>query len=151
MYKMSPPLRSEADREALAEGVASGIIDVIASDHAPHPASKKGAVKEAAFGVAGIETMLFVVLTECVSKGICSLEYAAERMSGSPARILRIGAGSLKEGAPADMLLIDPDAEWECAEPFFRSQSLNSLFIGRRMKGAVTRMFVQGREVGNGF
>lgn len=151
MLKMSPPLRSEADREALIEGVVSGVIDVIASDHAPHPASRKGAVEDAAFGVTGIETMLFAVLTELASKGICTMECAVERMCECPARILNIESGSLKEGASADILLIDPDEEWECTESFFVSQSLNSPFIGRAMRGRIVRMYVQGREVANAF
>ena len=148
MFKMSPPLRNEADRQALIEGVVSGIIDVIASDHAPHPLSKKGGdIREAAFGIIGIETMLFLIMTEFVSRGLFSCETALERMSRNPARILGIEGGKLEQGETADIIIFDPDREWECTEDFFTSQSINSPFIGRMMQGYIRRMFVKGKEV----
>ena len=145
-FKMKPPLRERADRAALKKGLAAGTIDVIASDHAPHPAAEKakGLIK-APFGIIGLETMLGLALTELVHKGFISRLRLAELMSANPARILGLkNKGGLAPGMDADITLIDPRAEYRVS-PRFYSKSANSPFIGRRLKGRAVATIVGGR------
>ena len=147
-FKMKPPLRGSADRAALKKGLADGTIDVIASDHAPHPAAEKakGLIK-APFGVIGLETMLGLALTELVHKGVISRLRLAELMSASPARILGLkNKGGLAPGMDADITLIDPRAAYRVG-PHFYSKSANSPFIGRRLRGRAAATIVGGRFV----
>jgi len=145
--KMKPPLRERADRAALKKGLAA-TIDVIASDHAPHPdAEKAKGLLKAPFGVIGLETMLGLALTELVHKGVISRLRLAELMSVNPARILGLkNKGCLAPGMDADITIIDPRAEYRVG-PHFYSKSANSPFIGRRLKGRAVATIIGGRFV----
>jgi len=145
-FKMNPPLRTDEDVAALKEGLADGTIDVIATDHAPHSLEEK--VVEfiyAPFGVTGLETALALVMSQLIRPGILSPMEAAAKMSLSPAKILGVPGGELKPGAPADITVIDPDLEWEVRAEGFFSKSVNSPFVGWRMKGKAVATFVEGK------
>jgi len=147
-FKMKPPVRERADRAALKTGLADGTIDVIASDHAPHPAAEKAkGLLKAPFGVIGLETMLGLALTELVHTKVISKLRLAELMSANPARILGLkNKGALSPGMDADITLVDPSAEYRVG-PHFYSKSANSPFIGRRLKGRAAATIVGGRFV----
>ncbi len=146
-FKMNPPLRSAADRDALLRGLADGTIDAIATDHAPHsPAHKAVGMALAPFGVIGLETSLGLVLTKLLGR-VLSRRKVVERMSLGPARILNLKTkGSLKPGMDADLTVIDPSAVWTVKPPF-ASLSRNSPFIGMRLKGRAAATIVGGRVV----
>ncbi len=147
-FKMKPPLREGSDRAALKKGLADGTIDVIASDHAPHSAAEKAkGLLKAPFGVIGLETTLGLALTELFYKGSVSRIRLAELMSANPARILGLKKkGRLAPGMDADLTLIDPLARYR-VPPRFYSKSVNSPFVGRRLKGRVAATIVGGRFV----
>ncbi|MFA6434865.1 MAG: dihydroorotase [Elusimicrobiales bacterium] len=147
-YKMKPPLRESEDLAALKEGLADGAIDVIASDHAPHPAAEKAkGLLKAPFGVIGLETALGLALTELFHTGLVSRLRLAELLSSNPARILGLKSkGGLAPGMDADLTLIDPAVEYYVG-PRFYSRSVNSPFIGRRLKGRAAATIVGGRFV----
>lgn len=112
-FKMNPPLRSEADKQALIEGVLDGTIDVIATDHAPHSVQEKSkGLEKSAMGVVGLETAFAVLNTKLVKTGIITLEQLIEMMSVRPREIFGIDGGEIKEGATADLALLDVDREW---------------------------------------
>jgi dihydroorotase len=145
--KVSPPLRSEDDRRAVAEGLADGTIDIIASDHAPHDQdSKRLPFAQAASGIIGLETMLPLTL-ELYHNGTLSLLDALAKMTAAPATLLRLPSGRLAKGAPADLLLFDPDRPWRIDENQFRSKSKNSPFDKRPVQGCALRTFVEGRTI----
>ncbi|HUT73605.1 MAG TPA: dihydroorotase [Armatimonadota bacterium] len=147
-YKVNPPLRSRADLEAIAGAVVAGVIDVIASDHAPHAALEKAAGwEQAPFGVIGLESALAVMLTEFVRSGRMTVMDLLARMTCNPARILGLAGGRLAVGAPADVTLLDPDAEWVIDPRKFRSQARNCPFAGRRVRGRAVGLVVGGRVV----
>jgi dihydroorotase len=144
--KMSPPLRTAADVEALRQALASGLIDCVASDHAPHAAHEKSQEFELApFGVTGLETALACLLTVMVHPGRLSYADLVERMAHAPRRILGLAPVGLAPGRPADITVIDPDREWVVDPQAFYSRSANSAFIGRVMKGVATDAFVGGQ------
>jgi dihydroorotase len=138
---VNPPLRSSADRAALAEALLDGRIDAVASDHAPHTAEDKAA---GACGLIGLETTLGLMLTEFVGRGRWSREAAVRAMSLRPARIFGLPAGTLGVGAPADMVLIDPTREWTVGPELFRSRSRNTPYAGMRLTGKAVATFVAG-------
>ena len=145
--KVNPPLRSETDREALRQALAEGVIDAIATDHAPHsPLEKAVEFPAAAFGLIGLETAVPLTL-KLVREGIISPLRMAELLSTNPARILRVPGGSLKPGAPADLTLIDPEAVWVVTEENLHSKSKNSPFLGWEMQGRAVLTMVGGRIV----
>ena len=145
--KLSPPLRSEADRRAVAAAVADGTIDCVASDHAPHDQeSKRVPFIQAAPGVIGLETLLPLVL-ELHHKGEASLLALLRRVTAAPADLLRLPQGRLARGAPADLVLFDLDRPNRIAVERFRSKSKNSPFDGRPVQGRVLRTIVDGRTV----
>ena len=145
--KMAPPLRSARDREALRDGLADGTLDCVATDHAPHASHEKDVEYTAApFGVVGLETALPVVL-ELVRQDRLSAIDAIACLSTRPARVFGFRAGSLETGAPADLVLIDPDALWKVTPEALLSRSKNSAFLGRELRGRVVRTFVGGRSV----
>lgn len=150
-FKMKPPLRERGDLAALKKGLADGTIDVIASDHAPHPdAEKAKGLLEAPFGAIGLETALGLALTELFYKGVVSRLRLAELLSAAPARILGLkNKGGLSPGMDADLTLIDPRAAYRVG-PRFYSRSANSPFIGRRLKGRAAATIVGGRFVFRG-
>lgn len=145
--KVSPPLRGEDDRRAVVEGLRDGTVDAIASDHCPQDQdSKRLPFAQAAFGVIGVETMLPVSL-RLVHEGAMTLLHLLGTMTAAPARILGLEAGRLARGAPADLVLFDPEAPWKVTEAGLRSLSKNTAFEGRLVEGRVARTLVDGRTV----
>jgi dihydroorotase len=144
--KVNPPLRSDADRAAVAAGLA-GAIDVIATDHAPHTAEEKGLeFDRAAAGMIGLETALGLVLTEFVHTGAISPARLVELMSARPAEILGLpGLGTLAPGSRAHVTVIDPEAVWTVDPSEFVSKSRNTPFAGRKLKGRAVATVVDGR------
>jgi len=146
--KMSPPLRSAADVEAVRRGLADGTIDAVATDHAPHEATEKAVEYALApFGVVGLETALGLVL-RLVSEGLLSPLQMVERLSLNPARILNLDdRGTLMPGTVADITVIDPLAEWVVDPEKFHSRARNTPFAGWRLRGRVVKTVVSGRVV----
>ena len=144
--KMSPPLREPEDREAIRQGLKDGTIDVIATDHAPHHYdAKEREFDDAPNGIIGLETALGLAITELVKTGLLSLPELVERMSSGPARIFGLPGGTLAPGAPADVSVIDPDAEWTVRPQEFCSRSRNTPFGGRRLTGRANVTIVRGQ------
>ena len=145
--KMNPPLRSEKDRLALIEGLRSGLIDAIATDHAPHDlTSKEKTIEEASFGIVGVETMLPLSLTLYHNK-VLSLRDLLAKMTCNAAKIINFDGGSIKKEARADLVLIDLESEWEIDSQKFYSKSKNSPFDGFKVKGRAVRTVVAGKTV----
>lgn len=145
--KVSPPLRSEADREAVIAGLVDGTIDAIASDHCPQDQdSKRLPFAQAAFGVIGLQTLLAAALS-LVFAGRIGLVDLLRRLTVQPATILGLEAGRLARGAPADLVLVDLDASWTVTEKSLFSLAKNTPFEGRTFRGKVIRTFVDGRTV----
>jgi dihydroorotase len=145
--KLSPPLRSEADRCAVIEGLGDGTIDAIASDHAPWDQdSKRLPFSSAAYGIVGLETLLPLSL-DLYHNGHLGLIEVVARLTSNPARILRLPVGRLKPGAPADLVLFDPDEPWRIANDEYRSKSKNAPFDGRWVRGRVHQTIVDGRRI----
>ena len=146
--KVNPPLRSAADRAAVLAGAADGTLDVIATDHAPHHYDEKEqAFDDAPFGLVGLETALGLVITRLLEPGLLTLGQIVERMSCAPARAFNLPGGSLRRGAPADVTVFDPAAQWTVDPERFLSKSRNSPFIGWTLRGRATLTIVDGRAV----
>ena len=146
--KMAPPLRTKRDVEALIEALADGTIDCIATDHAPHAISEKeGEFDQAAFGVVGLETAVAVLLDRLVRPGLLPLATLVARWSRDPARLLNLPGGSLAAGAPADITILDPDAESTIDPSRFRSRSRNTPFGGWTLRGGPWMTLVGGKAV----
>ncbi len=144
-FKMNPPLRSEADRQALLDGLRSGAIDCIATDHAPHPPeAKEVPFEQAAMGVTGLETAFAVLHTDLILPGVLDLGLVVEKMS-SGAAAFDIEPPSLEPGSPAHLVLFDPAAEWEAGAEGWESRSENSCFAGRELTGRVLMTVAGGR------
>jgi dihydroorotase len=145
--KMNPPLRGESDRQAIVGALADGVIDAIATDHAPHgPNDKHVEFGCAANGITGLETSLSLTLS-LVRTGELSLLSAVERLTWGAARALRLPHGTLAPGAVADVIVVDPDRLWTVDAKALHSKSKNTPFLGWTLKGKVVRTFVEGREV----
>lgn len=148
LFKMNPPLREDADRKKIIEGLRDGTIDCIATDHAPHTADEKNVEFDyAPFGIIGLETALPVVLDTLVKEEGFSLLSALGLMSAKAAKVLGIPGGSLSEGSDADIVIFDPEEEWVPGPDSFRSRSHNSPWLGRKLTGKVTRTIVAGKTV----
>ncbi len=146
-FKMNPPLRTREDVQALREGLRDGIIDVIATDHAPHSQSDKNdSMLRAPFGIIGLETAAALAYTELVLGGYLTPMQMAERMSFRPAQVLGLDKGSIEPGKPADIVIFDPEKTYEIHAADFASKSRNTPFHGRRVTGAV-RATIAGGEV----
>jgi dihydroorotase len=144
--KMNPPLRAAADRAALVEGLRDGTISAVATDHAPHARHEKEVPWEAApFGVTGLETAFPVLYTHLVEPGLVPLETLLERMSAGPARIFGLDEPAIALGATANLVLIDPEAEWTVDERGFRSLSANSWLLGQRLRSRILMTVAAGR------
>jgi dihydroorotase len=142
--KVKPPLRSEADRAAMVEGVASGVIDTIVSSHDPQAAdTKRQPFAQAAFGAVGLETLLPVALG-LHHDGRAPLGLVLKALSATPAKIFGLPAGTLSKGAPADLVLIDPDEPFTVKEAELRSRARNTPFEGRRFHGRAQKTYVGG-------
>ena len=145
--KVNPPLRTQADAEALRQGLCDGSIDCVVSDHAPHAAHEKDCEFEIAFfGTIGLETSLPLVLTNLVSKGKMSWSRLVESMAVNPRRLLRLDPVTISEGSKADVTLIDPEEKVDVTTDYFESKSYNSAFIGQRLKGCASDVFVGGKQ-----
>ena len=144
--KMSPPLRSEEDRQAVIAGLQDGSIDALATDHAPHTTKEKlRAFAEAPNGIVGLETAVGVLLTHLVHTGLLSLSDAIAKLTAEPARILGIEGGDLSVGKPADIAVLDPDLEWIANANLFKSKSRNTPFHGWTLKGRAAMTILGGR------
>ncbi len=144
--KTNPPLRAKADVSAIREGLKNGVIDCIASDHAPHTESEKEIeFDRAEFGVIGLETELAVAITELIETGVLDWSGLVEKLSLNPSKILGLKAGTLGVGCEADIAIVNPALEWKVAKNSFVSKSRNSCFIGRTLKGAVEYTLLGGK------
>lgn len=147
-YKMNPPLRTKKDREALLEGLKSDIVDVIATDHAPHSEEEKAkSIQQAPFGIVGLETAVALTISELVKKDILTPMQMAEKMSYNPSKIAGLDKGSLSEGKMADVVIIDPDEEYTIDMEEFASKGRNTPFGGRRVTGRVKTTICNGEVV----
>jgi dihydroorotase len=145
--KAKPPLRDESDRQAVVAALADGTIDVISSAHCPQdPESKRLPFAQAAFGMIGLETMLPLAL-ELAHNGQVPLLKVIAAMTCNPAKILRLDSGRLAKGAPADLVLFDPDAPWVVDEKKMRSKAKNTPFDARPVQGHIRRTIVAGKTV----
>ncbi|MDR0888848.1 MAG: dihydroorotase [Coriobacteriales bacterium] len=141
--KMNPPLRTREDMLALRSALIDGVIDCVATDHAPHAAHEKAMEFELApFGTTGLETALGLVMTR-LDMPLATL---VERMSHAPRRILGLKDVTLAKGSPASVTIIDPNMEWTVSADSFASKATNSAFIGWKLKGRATDVFVCGRQ-----
>ena len=151
-FKMNPPLRGRRDVEALKAGLKADIMDVIATDHAPHAAEEKNcSMTTAAFGIVGLETMASLTYTELVESGILTPMQMAEKTSYNPARILGLGEkGAIAEGKIADIVVFDPTVEYVIDKNTFYSKGKNTPFHGRKVKGDIRYTLVDGNVVYEG-
>ena len=156
-WKMNPPLRDEADRRALLEGIKDGTIDCIATDHAPHSKEEKAkGLKGSAFGVVGLETAFSAMYTHLVcsnplnpndTQGLISLERLIELMSLNPASRFNLQSGYIKDGSVADLCLVNLDTEWTVDPGEFLTKGRATPFEAMRLKGQVEKTFVEGQLV----
>jgi dihydroorotase len=147
-FKMNPPLRTEEDRLALIAGLRDGTLDILATDHAPHtPDEKDREFDLAPNGILGLETALAVTLDILVRQNGFSLATLVDLWTRKPAQLLKLPAGTLAEGAPADLVLFDPDAEWTYNASAGFSKSRNSPWSGQMLRGRVRHTYVSGRLV----
>lgn len=145
LAKMNPPLREEADRQAIIKGLVDGTIDLIATDHAPHTAEEKAKpITEAPSGIIGLETALALGITELVDGGYLTMRQLLALMSTNPANLYHLNAGYLAEGGPADVILIDTRLEWTPME--YASKASNTPFTGRPLKGKVVATICGERD-----
>ncbi|UCD76066.1 MAG: dihydroorotase [Phycisphaerales bacterium] len=146
--KMNPPLRRKGDIKALKEGVADGTITILATDHAPHPRKTKDVpFAEAAFGIVGLDCALPLYVKALIEGGVIDWPAMLAMMTINPARLLgadRIGLGTLVEGGPADVTVIDPDLEWTIEAEKFASTGRNCPFEGWEVKGKAVAVVVAG-------
>jgi dihydroorotase len=146
--KMNPPLREEADREAVRDALRDGTIDVIATDHAPHHYdAKEREFDQAPNGIIGLETALPLACTELVASGLVDLPTLVELMSTRPAQVFGLPGGSLARGALADLVVFDPEVEWSVEPGAFHSKSRNTPFGGRPVRGRALATVVRGQVV----
>jgi dihydroorotase len=149
IYKVNPPLRTEKDVWALREGLATGVIDIIATDHAPHPIEDKDCEwQAAAFGMVGLETALSVVVKSMIETKLMDWQRLVESMSIAPAKIAGYSnQGRLIEvGAPANIVLIDPAAKWQVRRDRLNSKSKNTPFDGMELPAVITDVFYSGKR-----
>ena len=148
IFKVNPPLRRESDVLALRAGLADGTIDIVGTDHAPHPSEAKDCEwSAAAMGMLGLETALSIVIATMVRPGLLTWHGLAERMSYAPARISGIpGQGRpVAVGEPANIVLVDPDAEWQVVPQLLASRSHNTPYAGLTLPGRVRATFLRGQ------
>jgi dihydroorotase len=147
IYKVNPPLRTEKDVWALREALADGTIDIVATDHAPHPSEDKDCEwQAAAFGMVGLETSLSVVVKSMVESKLMSWSTLVERMSSKPAQIAGYDkqGGDLTVGSPANLFLLDPSAKWLVRRDRLNSKSKNTPFEGMELPAVITDVFYNG-------
>jgi dihydroorotase len=143
---MNPPLRTEADVEALIAGLQDGTLDAIVTDHSPHaPEKKMRELDQAPNGIIGLETLLPVCIRALLEPGRLTWSQLIEKLTVNPARILGIERGTLRPGAAADVTVIDPNAEYTIDVKQFRSKSRNSPFDGWKVRGRAVAVVVAGQ------
>ncbi len=149
VFKVNPPLRTNSDVIALREGLADGTIDIIATDHAPHPNEAKDCEwSAAAFGMVGLETAFSIAYLTMVQSGLMTLADLVNRMSGAPARIGRYaGHGEIKVNSPANVVLVDLAATWHVERGHLHSKSKNTPFHGMELPGVIKKTFHNGALV----
>lgn len=146
LARMNPPLRTEEDRQRIIKGLQEGTIEIIATDHAPHSKEEKDKpLDQAPSGITGIETSLALGVTELVEKGYLSMMQLLEKMTINPAKLYNMEQGRLQEGKPADVVLFDPEEEWEVKE--YKSKATNSPFTGWKLKGKVKYTICNGKII----
>ena len=146
-YKMNPPLRGREDMETLKNGIKDGIMEMIATDHAPHSEEeKKKSIKDAPFGIVGLETAFALTVTELLGKYL-DMKGLVERMSLAPAKLLKIEKGTLKEGTAADIVIVDIYEEYEIDASKFASKGKNTPFNGKKVRGKVLYTICGGKTV----
>ncbi len=146
--KMNPPLRTEKDKEEIIKGLQDGTIDAIITDHAPHTEEEKNVeLSKAPNGIIGFETALAATITALVDKEKLSYLDMVRLMSYSPAKVLGIDRGEIKQGAVADLTIFDPDIEYVYSKESIVSKSKNTPFIGKKLKGQVAYTIVNGKIV----
>ena len=143
-YKMNPPIRTEADRQALLEGIMDGTVDMIVTDHAPHSREEKAKGFDSLFGIIGVETAFPVMYTKFVETGFMTLEHLMELMCGRPSRRFGIGREYLKEGQEADFYLFDLDTEYIIDPETFRSKGRSTPFEGWKVRGRAVKKVWKG-------
>jgi dihydroorotase len=147
-YKMNPPLRSREDVAAIRKALKEGVIDVIATDHAPHSREEKAkSFTEAPFGIVGLETAFALSFTELVKKDDLTMSQLVEKLSVNPAKILGLDRGCIEVGKVADLVIADPEAEYSIDKETFYSKGRNTPFHGRRVQGRIIATFVAGKRV----
>ena len=146
-YRMNPPLRTQADLEAIIEGLQDGTLDAIATDHAPHTVEDKSNFVKAPNGSIGMETSLAVTMTYLVKTGLITMPQLVEKMSLNPARILGIKAGAIDVDMPADIALVNADEQWVVDENKLHGKSKNTPFKGKTLTGKVKMTLLGGRVV----
>jgi dihydroorotase len=147
-YKMKPPLRSHCDVAAIVEGLVDGSIDVLATDHAPHPGSEKmQEFEKCPFGIIGLETAIGLTLEKLVHTGKISLMRMVELYTTGPANVLGLDRGKLFQGGPADVTIIHPSHEWTYDVNRSHSRSRNSPFDGHHFRGGPIGTIVNGTFV----
>jgi len=146
--KMNPPLRSEADRQAVLNGLRDGTIDCIATDHAPHTVDdKKVEFDQAAFGIVGLETAVGLCLDRLVAAGVVELGRLVQALTAGPAAALGLPGGTLAPGSPGDVTVLDPGRRWRVDPERFASKGRNTPFGGWTLTGAPAFTIVEGRVV----
>ena len=150
-FKMNPPLRSRVDVQALQQGLADGIMDVISTDHAPHGAEEKDqSMLRAPFGIVGLETSFALAYTQLVLGGYLTLPVLVEKMSVNPAKVLGIPKGTLAKGSAADLVIAELETEYAIDSSTFVSKGKNTPFDGKRVYGRVEKTLVDGEVVYDG-
>lgn len=145
MARVNPPLRTEADKQAILDGLADGTIDALVTDHAPHCAHEKARpLPEAPSGMVGLETSLALSLTGLYHSGLLSLSRVIELMSASPAALLKLSKGRIAPGDCADIVIFDPNEEWVVDKEQFASKGRNTPFHGFTVKGKVKYTVANG-------
>lgn len=147
-YKMNPPLRRKEDVEALKEGLRDNIMDVIATDHAPHTFEDKNtSMKKAPFGIVGLETAAALTYTELVETGYLTPMQMAEKLSYNPSKIIKVDKGDIQPGKAADIVIFDPKKKYTIDKNAFVSKGKNTPFDGRKVTGKVRMTIVGGHVV----
>ena len=142
--KMNPPLRTRDDVEAMKQGIREGIVDVIASDHAPHSLDEKEVdYLQAPFGIVGLETAIGLAITELVSSNLITFSQLIEKFSTNPRKIIKRPI-DIREGSSANFTFIDPEIRWKVEVGRFKSKSKNSPFDGKALKGRAIGIFNRG-------
>jgi dihydroorotase len=147
-YKMKPPLRTHLDVDAVIDGIVSGAIDVIATDHAPHAGDEKmQEFERCPFGITGLETAIGLSLEALVHSGKITVAHMVALFTTGPARVLKLDRGTLATGAPGDVTIFDAESEWSYQVSRSESKSKNSPFDGKKFRGGPVATIVSGNVV----